>query len=205
MAQRREPLEAATVGLRLHTGWAVAVALASTLRVVDRRRLTLVEETDHDAVFVYHAAAELSGAAAERLVTKALGIAQACAVNEMTRLVSDLAASGHFVTAVGLPRGPQRPLPPFGDILHSHPLIHAAEGELFRSALLDACSKLGLTVVGVASKELLPQAAQATGLRPAELKRRIDGLERTLGAPWAKDQKEAALASLVAAGATSTR
>ncbi len=205
MAQRLGPLEAATVGFRLHTGWAVAVALASKLRVVDRRRLTLVEETDHDAVFVYHAAAELGAEAAEHHVTKALGIAQARAVNEMTQLVSDLAASRHFISALGLPRRLQRPLPSFSDILHSHPLIHAAEGELFRSALLDACTKLGLTVVGVASKELLPQAAQATGLRPAELKRRIEGLGRTLGAPWAKDQKEAALASLVAAGATSTR
>ena len=203
--RRLEPLEATAVGFRLHTGWAVAVAVTSTLRVLDRRRLTLVEETDHDAVFVYHAAAELSAAAAERLVAKARGIAQARAASEMSQLLSDLAANGHSVWAVGLPRGPQRPLPSFRDILRSHPIIHAAEGQLFRSALSDACAKLGLPVVGVSSKELLPQAAQATGLRPAELKRRLDGLGRTLGPPWAKDQKEAALAALIAGGASSTR
>ena len=57
----------AALGFRVHTGWAAAVVLAgpsTAPRVIDRRRFNLVEETDHDSVFVYHAAAEVDAAAA---------------------------------------------------------------------------------------------------------------------------------------------
>ncbi|MGO9829778.1 MAG: hypothetical protein ACLPJH_06520 [Myxococcaceae bacterium] len=199
----RRPGEDAVLGFRVHTGWAAAVALAgpaSSPRLVERRHLSLVDKTDHDSVFVYHAAAELTGQAVERHISAARRIAQANAHREMAQLLSDLKASGYSVRAVGLPRGSGRPLPSLGDILRSHPVIHTAEAELFRSALAEACGRHGLAVTGVASKELLQEAARVNGLRAQSLKRRLDELGRALGPPWAIDQKEAALAALVAAG-----
>jgi hypothetical protein len=192
----------AALGFRVHTGWTTAVALAgspSAPRVLDRRRLTLAERTDHDALFVYHAAAELDAAAAEQHLAGARDIAQASAFREVGQLLSDLAAAGYSVQAAGLVPGGGRSLPSLKDILRSHTLIHSAEGELFRGALADACASRGLRVVGVPSKELHGRAARASGLSPASVKRRIDQLGRSLGPPWALDQKEAALAALVAA------
>ncbi len=194
----------AALGLRVHTGWAAAVALvgaAAAARVVDRRRLSLVGKTDHDSVFVYHSAAELDVAAAERHVAKAREIAEASARREMERLLSDLEAAGYSVRAVGLPSGGGRPLPALSVILRSHALLHTAEGELFRRALADACVRRGLAVIGVRPKELHQQAARTSGLRLDTLKRRLTDLGRALGPPWALDQKEAALAAMIA-GAT---
>ena len=191
----------AALGLRVHTGWAAAVVLvgsAATLRVVDRRRLNLVEKTDHDAVFVYHAAAELDAVAAEQHVAKARDVANASALRDVGHLLSDLAALEYMVRAVGLPSGGNRLLPAFGDILRSHPLLHAAEGEMFRGALAKACAEHGLPVIAVRAKELHQQAARACGLRVDAMKRRVSELGHAVGPPWAADQKEAALAALIA-------
>jgi len=198
----------ATLGFRVHTGWAAAVVLAgpvSAMRVVDRRRFNLVEKTDHDSVFVYHAAAEVDLTAAEALLATASEIAVRSARREMTQLLSDLAAAGHSLGAVGLPTGADRTLPGVGDILRSHRLIHTAEGALFRRALADACASLCLPVVAVASREVDRRAARATGLRPDAIKRRLVGLGRALGPPWGADQKEAARAALVAMAGAATQ
>ncbi len=194
----------AALGFRVHTGWAVAVVLtgpASAPRVVDRRRFSLVEKTDHDSVFVYHAAAEVDAAAAKRLIGTASEVATRSARRDMTQLLSDLGVAGYLLRAVGLPGGAGLALPALGDILRSHSLIHTAEGALFRQALVDACASHGLPVVALAAKELCQRAARASGLRPDVVKRRVAELGRTLGPPWAADQKEASMAALVA-GAT---
>ncbi|MGO8971074.1 MAG: hypothetical protein ACLQDQ_16060 [Myxococcaceae bacterium] len=197
----------AALGFRVHTGWAAAVVLAGPAfapRVVERRRFTLVDNKDHDSVFVYHAAAALDAAAAEQLVSAAREIAKAHAMRELAQLLSDLKASGYTVSVVGLPRGSGRPLPPLSDILRSHTVIHTAEGELFRLALAEACGRQGISITGVVSKELLQHAAQVQGLPWQSLKTRLDELGRSVGPPWAVDQKQAALAALVA-GAEASR
>jgi hypothetical protein len=198
----------AALGFRVHTGWAAAVVLtgpASAPRVVDRRRFSLVEKTDHDSLFVYHAAAEVDAAAATSLVATASEVATRSARRDMTQLLSDLGVAGYLLRAVGLPGGAGRALPALGDILRSHSLIHTAEGALFRQALIDACASYGLPVVAVAAKELSQRAARASGLRPDVVKRRVAELGRTLGPPWAADQKEASMAALVAGAAEAAR
>jgi hypothetical protein len=166
--------------------------------VVDRRRFTLVESSEHDAKFAYHAAAELDAAAAARHVAAVRDVAQRRAALELKQLVLDLETAGYALHAVGLPA--QKSLAPreLSDILRSHALIHAAEGELFRSALHEACARQMLQVVVVPSKDRYPAAARATGLRLEKLKTLVNELGRPLGAPWALDQKEAALAALIA-------
>ena len=144
----------AALGFRLHTGWAAAVAVvgwASALRVVDRRRFTLVESAEHDAKFAYHAAAELDAAAAAQHVGTVQDVARRRAHLELSQLLSELEVAGFSVRAVGLPPPKSISVATLSDILRSHAVIHAAEGELFRAALADACARHGLQVVGVAS------------------------------------------------------
>jgi hypothetical protein len=198
----------AALGFHLHTGWAAAVALtnwASAPRVIDRRRFTLVESAEHDAKFAYHAAAELEPGAAGRHVARVQEVARRRAQLELKQLLSDLVAAGYSLCAVGLPQAKGTTPRALSDVLRSHTLIHAAEGELFRAALLEACETQGLPVVGVPSKERFADAARATGLRPGKLKSLVAELGRPLGPPWTHDQKEAALAALIAAGAAVTR
>jgi hypothetical protein len=189
------------VGFRLHTGWAAAVAFSpspSAGEVVDRRRIALVANTDHDSVFVYHAAAERDADEASRWVTKAREVAKDFAVRAVGQMVADLKAAGFGVRSVGLPSASRRAAQPLEAILRAHTLIHAAEGELFQGALAAACDTHGLRVVEVLPKELYERAARVSGLRTDRLKRWLTELGRVWGPPWTADQKEAALAALIA-------
>jgi hypothetical protein len=191
----------AALGFRLHTGWAAAVALvgwASAPRVVDRRRVTLVESQNPEAKFAYHAAAELDASAAAQHVATVQDVARRRAQLELGQLLVDLEAAGFSVRTVGLPAPTSVRLATLSNILRSHAVTHAAEGELFRAALADACARRGLQVVDVASKERYQRAVRATGMRLDQVKSLIRELGRPLGPPWALDQKEAALAALLA-------
>jgi hypothetical protein len=76
--------------------------------------------------------------------------------------------------------------------LASHPLLHTAEGELFREALAQASEKCGLAVSRVREREL-PERASALLRMPADkLNARIAGIGKEIGPPWAQDQKQAA-------------
>jgi hypothetical protein len=190
----------AALGFSLHTGWAVAVAVvgwASAPRVVDRRRFILVESQEHDARFAYHAAAELDAVAAARHVAKVREVAQRRAEKELKQLLLDLEAAGFLVRAAGLPPA-KGLLGTLSEILRSHAAIHAAEGELFRAALAEACASRDLHVIEAALKERYQRWTRATGMRADAVKSLLRELGRPLGAPWALDQKDAALAALIA-------
>lgn len=191
----------AALGFSVHTGWAASVTLVdwvSTPRVVDRRRLTLVETSEHDARFVYHAAAELAASAGAAVVAKAQDVARTRALQALAQLLSDLSAAGHSISAVGLPAARRWEPPSLDAILRSHSRIHAAEGGLFCGALVDAALSHGLRVVPLPSKKRLEEAARATGWRVDRVRTSVARLGRSLGPPWALDQKEAALAALIA-------
>jgi hypothetical protein len=174
------------------TGW------ASAPRVVDRRRFTLVESPEEDAKFAYHAAAELEPAAAAGHVARVQAVAARRADLELEELLLNLKRAGYSLRAVGLPPAKSVASLVLGDILRSHTLIHAAEGELFRAALCGACARKGLPVVVVPPKDRYARAAREMGLRVDRLKSLIAELGRPLGPPWTLDQKEAALAALLA-------
>jgi hypothetical protein len=80
---------------------------------------------------------------------------------------------------------------PLDQILKAHSLIHAAEGELYRHAIMSASEACGLAVTPVRAREL-----EAPGLRKV-----LTDVGRRAGRPWAQDQKESLLAALVALGA----
>jgi hypothetical protein len=198
----------AVLGFRAHTGWATVVAVSGSAAhptVVDRRRLVLTEKTDHDSVFVYHAAAELDAAKAERSVETARRVARATAHAGLGTLLDGLRAAGHDVVRAVVPSGPSRPLPALAAILRAHPLLHAAEGVLFHEALVDACEAHGLSVTRVDAKTLPASAARAAGVRAEALQRRLAALGKALGPPWTVDEKQATLAALLGLGATAPR
>jgi hypothetical protein len=72
-------------------------------------------------------------------------------------------------------------------------LIHAAEGNHFRAALVCACQSLSLTVTRMPRRELEARAAAVLGRSPPQLAADVRALGAKLGAPWGVDQKSAAL------------
>jgi hypothetical protein len=191
-----------TIGLRAHTGWAVAVALAgapAAPAVVDRRRLDLTDpEVPRQA---FHVAAGLDAGAAEALVERATRTAEALAERTVRGLVGELRSAGHQVAAAGVALGGGRRLGTLARILASHAAMHAAEGELYREALVHASAACGLPVTGVPERDLYDRAAAALRVPIGDLRRRVVELGRACGPPWAQDQKSAALVAWVALAA----
>ncbi|HEY0640651.1 MAG TPA: hypothetical protein VGD67_23725 [Pseudonocardiaceae bacterium] len=170
------------IGLRDHSGWAVAVVVSAEPRVLDRRRLTLCP--DDLPRQVYHAAAGEPPDTAARLVAEVEAAATTAAAAEVAALVGELRAAGHRVRGAALAADTVAVPAELAAILASHPMLHAAEGELYREALAEALRVSGVPVIRHTRGELRPGDAADLG--------------RGLGPPWARDQKEAAAAALLA-------
>jgi hypothetical protein len=77
-------------------------------------------------------------------------------------------------------------------------MIHTAEGALFQRAISSACRECGLAVVPVREREAWLKAAGAWSLKEAELRKQVDGLRKSVGAPWGADQKAASAFAMLA-------
>jgi hypothetical protein len=87
--------------------------------------------------------------------------------------------------------------------LSTHAAMHGAEGWLFREALIEASQRCDLIAVGVPERELSARAAAALGTPEAIVGELVQQLGRDHGPPWARDQKAATMAALVALSSVS--
>jgi hypothetical protein len=198
-------MKRAAVGFREHTGWAAMVALGGGVEapvVLDRRRYELCDEDLPRAA--YHVARDLDLAAAERLVHQVEESARTSAESQLEQTIADIDAAGYEV--VGAAVAATRPLPAdIAEILGSHPLVHTAEGQLFREALVVAIEARSLPVTRFTQQQLYEEAADQIGTTDASLRAQLTGLGRALGPPWRQDQKEAAAAAWLALAAAGQR
>jgi hypothetical protein len=192
------------LGVKAHSGWAALVALgasAGTLRVVDRRRLELVEPDEARwAKQPYHAARSKDSREAEAMVERAIRSARRLARRELRAAVERVRAAKHDVVGCAVLAGAPMPAWSVAEILAVHVRMHKAEGALFREALASAADGCGLTVVMIPERELAAEAhASETLAAPrSPLRDEIAALGKTLGPPWGRDQKDAALAAWIA-------
>jgi hypothetical protein len=189
-------------GLKAHSGWSVLIVLGvanGELQVLDRRRIELVEtEEAHWAKQPYHAAEGLDRDSARDLVNRGVESARRVAVRELHAAVERARSSGHDLVgcAVLVPE----PMPAWStdEILAVHFRMHKAEGVLFPDALARAAVACGLSVLTIPEKQLNERAGEALATPASELIERIATLGKSVGAPWGKDQKNAALAAMIA-------
>ena len=189
------------MGLRAHSGWAVLVTVAGSLRspaVLDRRRIVLADGVIAGSKQPYHAAEKLPFDRAERFLAQCRESSARLAAESVAQAVDDLARRGYKVAAAGLLLASGRPLPDLVGILASHALIHTAEGELFRNVLALASEHHGLPVFKVKERELAGHGATLLGVSAEELPGRLAAIGKTLGPPWRQDEKYAALAGWLA-------
>jgi hypothetical protein len=189
-------------GLKAHSGWAALVVLANEdgdYEIVDRRRLELVNKTEESwAKQPYHAAEELNPSEARKLVSMGLKAARENATREMRAAVLRAKHLGYQITGCGVLMGQPMPEWSVDEILAVHFRMHKAEGVLFRDALARAATKCGLRVVEVPEKELEPYAEKMLKAPWNALTNRLVALGKSVGPPWGKDQKDAALAAMIA-------
>lgn len=191
----------AAIGFRAHSGWAAAVAitgLPGVPVVVTRRRIEMRERGATGASQPYHAAVGLDLREAERVVQNCAARATALAATGLRGMVEDLRKLGHPVVGCGLLLASGRPLPPLERILASHPLLHTAEGELFREALRGASQECGLPVTAVKERELFARASADLRIPVGEIERQVTAMGKAIGPPWRVDEKFAAVVAWLA-------
>jgi hypothetical protein len=186
-------------GMKAHSGWAALVVIGERdgdLVVADRRRVELVE--DEWARQPYHAAEDLKPDAARDVVERGVEAARRIAAHEMRSAVRRERERGNEVAACAVLVAGPMPNWSVEEILAVHFRMHKAEGVLFRDVLCRAAKVCSLRLVEAPEKTLTPHAVAALGIPASSLAKEIARLGKSAGPPWGKDQKEAALAALVA-------
>ena len=190
------------IGLKSHSGWAAVVAVGierNEIRLVDRRRIELVEPADISwAKQPYHAAETLDAKGAEVLVTRGIKSAHLIAVRELQTEIERLWSYGHEIAACVVLKPSPMPDWSVAEILSVHIRMHKAEGVLFPQALANAAEECGLKLVKVAEKRLEETAKEVFGGRLTATLDKLAALGKLAGPPWGKDQKMATLAAVIA-------
>ena len=168
-----------------------------TVEIVDRRRVAITSPGAPGANQPYHFAESLELPEAEKFLGNCFTVSKRLAMAALQDVVGELRGRQYRVVGSAVLLASGRPLPPLSKILASHPLIHAAEGEFFREAFSKACQGLGLSVTGFRERNLDECVQTTFGKAATRMWQQISTLGRSLGPPWTKDQKTAALAALV--------
>ena len=190
---------AAAFGFKAHSGWAALVVLGAVdgeLTIIERRRLELAEA--EWAKQPYHAAEELSPAEAAKVVKRGIDSAKRIALRELRKAVKRTRENGFDVRACGLLVGNPMPRWSVAEILAVHFRMHQAEGVLFREVLAAAAKTCDLRLLAIPEKLLLEHAEAALATAASDLQKKVAALGKLAGAPWGKDQKDAALAAMIA-------
>ena len=200
-------MKAAALGFRVHSGWAAVVAVLiekGTPSVAAKQRPHLVETFTYAFRQPYHTAQRMPLDEGRQFVTRVREEARRLAYRAICGVQIDLKEQGIKLTRCGLLLASGRPLPVLEKILASHALIHTADGELFREAILHACARCGLKTATIKDKELLVHAESVLRIQPAVLMRRVTELGRLFSAPWSQDEKFATLAAWLALASKSS-
>jgi len=191
----------AALGFKLHTGWAVLVAVAgnpSEIQVLLRRRIELLPPDNSIPRFVYHQASEMPLRQASELVKCAREAAQESARLAVRDAVEEMTSQGVRIDVCGVLSGSTVVPNDLAAILRAHPLIHAAEGALFQNAIVWASEGHGLKVVLSREREIWARAAAAWDITEPGVRKNVDALRKALGAPWGADHKNATAIALLA-------
>jgi len=185
------------LGLKARTGRAALVAVGGDLgepQLLERSQMPLLPD---GAWAPYHAAKGLDPADARRSVRHSIASAQQLATSGIGEAVGRFVKAGHQLCGCGVLVGTGMPNWSTDEILAVHVRMHKAEGELFRDVLVAGARACNLEVTTLPDKSALNVAATMLGLSREHLDAQLVTLGRQAGAPWTKDQKEAAATALV--------
>lgn len=193
-------MKRAALGVRMHSGWGVLVAIsgdAESIEIIDRRRIVTIDPSIAGAKQPYHHAARLGFKESERYLGDCAAVAERLGLAAIADVVRELEGRHYRITGAANLLASGRPLPSLAKILASHPLIHTAEGEFFRDGVRKACERLEISVAEIRERDLDEQAKTTFGNAANRMQRRISSLGRSIGPPWTKDHKTAALAASI--------
>lgn len=183
------------LGFRPHTYWTPVVALKGGRggpQVLVRQKVVFAVGAERG---VYHQAATAPADGAEALIASVRTVVRANAKAGIAQVVESLARDGLAPAIAVAPTGGRRIPAQLSEIIRSHTMQHAAEGEFYRDVVAAACVELGLEVRRPVEGELVPLACDKLGLDRTALNRKLKAMGADLGPPWSEDQRLATLAA----------
>jgi hypothetical protein len=177
------------LGIAHHLGWAVAVTAAADHRVVDRRRIELVEAAMATAP-IHHEGKPLDDAATAVLVAQV----RASAIRATSASLDELAAAvPEPIVSMSLRAWP---LDFPADIARQRrvPYEARADSVMYRQVLAELAGARGWAVHRYEAKSVEGQAVAILAERADEV---LHGPRATLGPPWARDHRMALAATIV--------
>ena len=166
---------------------------AGSPQVVLRQRPHLVKSFTYEFRQPYHNAEKISLTEGRSFVSSVRSEARGLAYQAIRSAQISLREQDCELQFCALLRASGRPLPALPQILASHALIHSADGELFREALLHASERCSLEIFSAKEGDVLKTASRALCLQPEQITRTLVDLGAGLGPPWTQDEKLAAL------------
>jgi len=182
------------VGLRVKSGYAIAVVLAGTRAAPQPIARRVVELSDPAAVETrqpYHSGM-FKTEEDRREIARRVRIVQRWTERSISSLVDDT-GSARAALVVGSLIDPDR-------VANPHIRAHASEGRLFRTVLLDALRARDVRCDVIVDKELGSRAAADLDRQATMIARTVAAFGKTLGGPWRADEKAAATAAWLALG-----
>jgi hypothetical protein len=193
-------MKRAALGFRMHSGWGVLVAVSGDgdkAEVIDRRRISITDPAVPGANQPYHHAARLELQESEKHIANCAAASERLALAAIEQVLRELNGRDYQIVGSAVLLASGRPLPVLTKILVSHPLIHTAEGELFRNSIKNACEHLKIPVETIRERELEGRVKTTFGNSASRLQREIATAGSSIGPPWTKDHKASALAALL--------
>jgi hypothetical protein len=166
--------------------------------VLLRERPRLVETFTYEFRQPYHTAEKMPLDKAREFISRVWSGARHLAEETIHSAHRTLREQGYQLTQFGLPLTSAKALPSLEKILSSHALIHTADGELFRQALIQAGQRCNLAVFTSEERGLFATACKSLGMKEEGLARLLIAIGKPIGAPWSHDEKLAALSAWLA-------
>jgi hypothetical protein len=167
----------AVAGISDHRGWAIVVCVAPPGRVVDRRRVTLIDE-GLEPQPLHHPDPNATLSETEARVRAVVESANSHALRALKTLRDDLQPRFHL-EAITLPEGPDGLPDTVAEILASYMASVTADTRIYRDALCAAAEKLDIAVVRHPRRFEMPSDA------------RLREPGKTLGPPWREEHRVA--------------
>ena len=187
------------VGIAHHFGWAIAVTAAPDHRVVDRRRIELLEPGLPAAPIHHEGGPHDMHRRAEPLDDGALAAlvatARASAVRSVTAALDELSATiSRPVASISVRAWPDD-FPTEISVLRRPPFESRADSVMYLQVLAEVAGERGWTVHRYAAGRAEREAAALLGERAHDV---LHGPRATLGPPWTKDHRTALAATVLA-------
>lgn len=188
---KRLQQERASVGVADHCGWAILMTVAADAKLLDRRRVALVDDALPKLPY-HHDAQGLPIDQAVALIERVTRSAEACAKTSLDALAAALPVKIGEIAIRACP-----PLPAtVPERLADYRAQNVADTVMYRAALARAAHARGWRVHWYEARRVLGEADQALGRRSLDELLAKTGAE--LGPPWQKDHRIAMAAAIAA-------